>query len=85
MTSHSDGEVVAEDGEADLTITTKSFSLLLLLFLSNRLGTWKMKMMEITLGSVSARYSDDDEATVSMMLFSGFHVRILLNQSDKLN
>ena len=84
MTSHSDGEVVAEDGEADLTITTKS-SLLLLLFLSNRLGRWKMKMMEITLGSFSARYSDDDEATVSMMLFSGFHVRILFNQSDKLN
>ena len=84
MTSHSDGEVVAEDGEADLTITTKS-SLLLLLFLSNRLGRWKMKMMEITLGSFSARYSDDDEASVSMMLFSGFHVRILLNQSDKLN
>ena len=84
MTSHSDGEVAAEDGEADLTITTKS-SLLLLLFLSNRLGRWKMKMMKITLGSFSARYSDDDEASVSMMLFSGFHVRILFNQSDKLN
>ena len=83
MTSHSDGEVAAEDGEADLTITTKS-SLLLLLFLSNRLGRWKMKMMKITLGSFSARYSDD-EASVSMMLFSGFHVRILFNQPDKLN